>query len=86
MLLEGEDDVHIVGVSTLAAGHKTLIPDLIEELKKLNAEDILVVCGGVIPKQDYEFLLKSGAKAIFGPGTPLTESINRVMDLLNEKN
>ncbi len=79
-----ENDVHVVGVSTLAAGHKTLIPDLIEELKKLKADDIIVVCGGVIPKQDYDFLFKSEVKAIFGPGTPLLESISKVLDILNE--
>ncbi len=64
-----ENDVHVVGVSSQAAGHKTLIPELIAELKKLGAEDIIVVCGGVIPKTDYEFLNQAGVKGIFGPGT-----------------
>ncbi len=64
-----ENDVHCVGVSSLAAGHKTLVPELIAELKKLGREDIIVICGGVIPAQDYEFLYEAGAKAIFGPGT-----------------
>ncbi|MCB0357323.1 MAG: methylmalonyl-CoA mutase, partial [Bdellovibrionales bacterium] len=66
-----ENDVHIVGVSTQAAGHKTLIPELINELKKLRAEEIIVVAGGVIPKQDYDFLYRAGVKGIFGPGTPI---------------
>jgi len=66
-----ENDVHIVGVSSLAAGHKTLIPQLFEELKKLGREDIMVIAGGVIPAQDYDFLYKAGVAAIFGPGTPL---------------
>ncbi|MCB9024849.1 MAG: methylmalonyl-CoA mutase [Bdellovibrionaceae bacterium] len=66
-----ENDVHVIGVSTQAAGHKTLIPDLIAELKKLKANDIIIVAGGVIPKQDYDFLYKAGVKGIFGPGTPI---------------
>ena len=64
-----ENDVHILGVSSLAAGHKTLIPQVIAELKKLGREDIIVVAGGVIPPQDYDFLYKAGVAAIFGPGT-----------------
>ncbi len=64
-----ENDVHVVGMSSLAAGHKTLLPQLVEELKKLGREDIIVVCGGVIPAQDYDFLYQHGAAAIFGPGT-----------------
>ncbi|CAG0911802.1 unnamed protein product, partial [Cyprideis torosa] len=67
-----ENDVHIVGVSSLAAGHKTLVPALFEELKKLGREDILVVVGGVIPAQDYDFLYKAGAAAVFGPGTKVS--------------
>ncbi|MBQ1219580.1 MAG: methylmalonyl-CoA mutase, partial [Bacteroidales bacterium] len=66
-----ENDVHIVGVSSLAAGHKTLVPQIIEELKRLGREDIIVVAGGVIPAQDYDVLYKAGAAAIFGPGTPI---------------
>ncbi|MDZ4120932.1 MAG: methylmalonyl-CoA mutase family protein, partial [Candidatus Cloacimonadaceae bacterium] len=66
-----ENDVHVIGMSSLAAGHKTLLPQLIEELKKLGREDIMVIVGGVIPAQDYEFLYENGAAAIFGPGTKL---------------
>src|SRR5690606_17953275 len=69
-----ENDVHIIGMSSLAAGHKTLLPQLVEELAKLGREDILVVCGGVIPSQDYAYLYEKGAQAIFGPGTVITES------------
>ena len=75
-----ENDVHVVGVSSQAAGHKTLIPDLIKELKHLKAEDIIVVTGGVIPKQDYDFLYDAGVKGIFGPGTPITESATKVLE------
>ncbi|MDD0854469.1 methylmalonyl-CoA mutase [Halobacteriovorax sp. GB3] len=75
-----ENDVHAVGVSSLAAGHKTLIPDLIAELKKLDADDIIVFCGGVIPKQDYDFLWNAGVKGIFGPGTPIPECARKVID------
>src|SRR6185503_9238323 len=64
-----ENDVHVLGVSSLAAGHKTLVPQVIEELKKLGREDILVVVGGVIPPQDFEYLYSAGAAGIFGPGT-----------------
>mgnify|MGYP000293683882 CR=1 FL=1 len=69
-----ENDVHAVGVSSLAAGHKTLIPQLMEELKKLGREDILVIAGGVIPAQDYDFLYKAGVAAIFGPGTSVAKA------------
>jgi methylmalonyl-CoA mutase len=78
-----ENDVHVVGASTLAAGHKTLVPQLIQALKVEGAGDILVVTGGVIPPGDYDFLYKSGAKCIFGPGTPLTQSADRVLTALN---
>jgi len=77
-----ENDVHILGVSSLAAGHKTLVPQVIEELKKLGREDIMVVVGGVIPPQDYDFLFKSGAACIFGPGTVISESAIKMMELL----
>ena len=77
-----ENDVNVVGGSSLAAGHKTLIPQLIEELKKLGREDILVIAGGVIPAQDYDFLYKAGVAAIFGPGTPVAESACKIMELL----
>jgi methylmalonyl-CoA mutase len=69
-----ENDVHIVGASSLAGGHKTLIPQLIQELKELGREDILVVAGGVIPAKDHEFLKKTGVIAVFGPGTVLSEA------------
>ncbi len=77
-----ENDVHIVGASSLAAGHKTLLPQLIEELKKLGREDIMVVAGGVIPPQDYDTLFKAGVAAIFGPGTPVSTSAIKMMELL----
>ena len=77
-----ENDVHIVGASSLAAGHKTLLPQLIEELKKLGREDIMVVAGGVIPPQDYDTLFKAGVAAVFGPGTPVSTSAIKMMELL----
>jgi methylmalonyl-CoA mutase len=80
-----ENDVHIVGASSLAAGHKTLIPQLAAELKKLNREDILIVVGGVVPAQDYDFLYENGATAIFGPGTVVPAAARRIMETLLEK-
>ena len=80
-----ENDVHIVGASSLAAGHKSLVPALIEELKKLGGEDIMVVAGGVIPPGDYDYLFERGVKAVFGPGTPITESADKTLALLEEK-
>ena len=80
-----ENDVHCLGVSSLAAGHKTLIPQVIEELKKLGRPDIMVTAGGVIPAQDYDFLYKAGVAAIFGPGTPVAHSAKVVMELLMGK-
>jgi methylmalonyl-CoA mutase len=77
-----ENDVHIVGASSLAAGHKTLVPQLIQALKKEGGEDIRVVVGGVIPPGDYEFLYKAGVVGIFGPGTAITESAGKVLDAL----
>ena len=77
-----ENDVHVLGVSSLAAGHKTLVPQVIEELKKLGREDIMVIAGGVIPAQDYEYLYKAGVAAIFGPGTNLSKSACTIMELL----
>ena len=77
-----ENDVHIVAMSSLAAGHKTLLPQLVEELKKLGREDIMVIVGGVIPAQDYEFLLSHGASAIFGPGTVIPEAAKKMLQLL----
>ncbi|HYP15820.1 MAG TPA: methylmalonyl-CoA mutase [Opitutus sp.] len=79
-----ENDVHAVAMSSLAAGHKTLLPQLREELQKLGREDIVLICGGVIPAQDYGFLLANGASAIFGPGTVIPESAAKILDLLLE--
>jgi len=79
-----ENDVHILGVSSLAAGHKTLVPQVIEELKKLGREDIMVIVGGVIPAQDYEFLYKAGAVAIFGPGSKIPECAIKILEILIE--
>ncbi|OGR18670.1 MAG: methylmalonyl-CoA mutase [Desulfobacterales bacterium GWB2_56_26] len=80
-----ENDVHVVGASSLAAGHKSLIPALIEELKKAGGQEIIVVAGGVIPPGDYDFLFKAGVKAVFGPGTPIPESADKTLALLEEK-
>ncbi|MEZ5555658.1 methylmalonyl-CoA mutase [Haliea sp.] len=79
-----ENDVHVVGASSLAAGHKTLVPALVEELRKQGAEDIVVIAGGVIPRQDYDFLYKAGVKCIFGPGTPIPQCAREVLDAVNE--
>ncbi|MDR0982036.1 MAG: methylmalonyl-CoA mutase [Culturomica sp.] len=79
-----ENDVHVVGVSSLAAGHKTLVPAVINELKKLGREDILVYVGGVIPHQDYQFLFDAGAIAVFGPGTKVSSSAVKVLEILLE--
>jgi methylmalonyl-CoA mutase len=78
-----ENDVHVVGVSSQAAGHKTLVPQLVEELKAAGAEDIVVVVGGVIPPQDYDFLSDHGVAAIFGPGTNIPEAAHKVLTLLH---
>jgi len=77
-----ENDVHIVGVSTLAGGHKTLVPKLIEELKNYGRDDILIILGGVIPKQDYNSLIKNGVAAIFGPGSKISDTAIEILDLL----
>ena len=74
-----ENDVHIVGASSLAAGHKTLVPQLIEELKKLGREDIMVIAGGVIPPQDYQFLYDAGVKGVFGPGTVISIAAQKIL-------
>lgn len=74
-----ENDVHVVGMSSLAAGHKTLLPQLMSELKKLGREDIIVIVGGVIPAQDYEYLMENGASAIFGPGTVIPQAAKKVL-------
>jgi methylmalonyl-CoA mutase len=78
-----ESDVHVVGVSSLAAGHKTLVPQLIAELKKLGREDIVVIVGGVIPPQDYDFLYQAGAAGIFGPGTVIPIAAQKILEVLN---
>ena len=78
-----ENDVHVVGVSSLAAGHKTLVPQLIAELRKLDRDDILVVVGGVIPPQDYDFLYQAGAVGVYGPGTVIPVAAQRILDILN---
>ncbi len=75
----------MVGVSSLAAGHKTLVPQLVDELQRLGAADIAVVCGGVIPRQDYEALTAAGAARIFGPGTPIVTSATQTLDAIEEK-
>ena len=80
-----DNDVHIVGMSSVAAGHKTLMPQLCEELKKLGREDIMVVIGGVIPAQDYDYLYEHGAAAIFGPGTIIPVCAKKVLELLDER-
>ena len=80
-----ENDVHVVGVSSLAAGHKTLVPQIVDELKKLGREDIIVIAGGVIPAQDYDALYKAGAAAIFGPGTPVSYAAIKIMEMLMQK-
>ena len=80
-----ENDVHMIGMSSLAAGHKVLLPALVEELAKQGRPDILVFCGGVIPAQDYDFLKEHGAVAIFGPGTNIPEASREIMEALNEQ-
>ncbi|WP_396160436.1 methylmalonyl-CoA mutase [Flavobacterium sp.] len=80
-----ENDVHILGVSSLAAGHKTLVPQVIEELKKYGREDIMVIVGGVIPAQDYQFLFDAGAVAVFGPGTKISEAAISILEVLLEE-
>lgn len=80
-----ENDVHILGVSSLAAGHKTLVPQVIEELRKHGREDIMVIVGGVIPSQDYQFLFDAGAVAVFGPGTKISEAAIKLLEILIEE-
>ncbi len=77
-----DNDVHIIGISSQAAGHRTLAPELVKELQAAGADDILVICGGVIPQQDYEFLYNAGVKAIFGPGTNIPEAARKILDLV----
>ena len=80
-----ENDVHIMGISSLAAGHKTLVPQVIAELKAMGREDIVVIAGGVIPAQDYDFLYKAGVAAIFGPGSPVAKAAVTIMEILLEE-
>ena len=77
-----ENDVHIIGISSLAAGHKTLVPEVISELKKYHREDIMVIVGGVIPTQDYQFLFDAGVSAIFGPGSSIPSAAVEMLNLL----
>jgi methylmalonyl-CoA mutase len=79
-----ENDVHVVGASSLAAGHKTLVPELVAELKKQGADDIVVIAGGVIPRQDYDFLYAAGVKCIFGPGTPIPKCAREVLEAVKD--
>ena len=80
-----ENDVHIVGVSSQAAGHKTLVPELIAQLAQQGGNDILVVCGGVIPTQDHEFLHDAGVAAVFGPGTNIPEAATEILSVLRNR-
>jgi len=77
-----ENDVHVLGVSSLAAGHKTLVPQVIAELKKLGREDIMVIAGGVIPQQDYQYLYDAGVVGVFGPGTTIAKAAIEILSLL----
>ena len=79
-----DNDVHVIGISSQAAGHKTLAPQLVKALKEADAEDILVICGGVIPQQDYDFLYKAGVKAIFGPGTNIPKAAEDILALIRK--
>jgi methylmalonyl-CoA mutase len=80
-----DNDVHVVGASSLAAGHNTLIPELKEELKKLGGEHIVVIAGGVIPAQDYDYLFSRGVDLIFGPGSKITSCSNQVISMVEKK-
>ncbi|BBU55570.1 hypothetical protein KU6B_18350 [Mameliella alba] len=79
-----DNDVHVIGISSQAAGHKTLAPQLVKELQAQGAGDIIVICGGVIPHQDYEFLYNAGVKAIFGPGTNIPEAAQDILRLIRD--
>jgi methylmalonyl-CoA mutase len=80
-----ENDVHLVGASSLAAGHKALVPQLVKALKEEGGDEIKVIVGGVIPPGDYDYLYEAGAVGVFGPGTPITESANKVLNALEGK-
>ena len=77
-----ENDVHIIGISSLAAGHKTLVPEVIKELKNQNREDIMVIVGGVIPKKDYDYLFDEGVAAVFGPGTNIPKAAQEIITIM----
>ena len=77
-----ENDVHMIGISSLAAGHKTLVPELIKELRDMGRGEVMVVVGGVIPKQDYEFLYNAGVTAVFGPGTVISKAAQEILNIL----
>ena len=77
-----ENDVHILGISSLAAGHKTLVPQVVKSLKDMGREDILVIAGGVIPQQDYDFLFDAGVSGVFGPGTVIAEAAINILNQL----
>ena len=79
-----DNDVHVVGISSQAAGHKTLAPLLIREVISLGAREVIVICGGVIPAKDYGFLFKAGVKAIFGPGTNIPDAARKILDLIKD--
>ena len=80
-----ENDVHVLGISSLAGGHKTLIKQVMEDLRKMDREDIMVVAGGVIPRQDYKYMYRLGVVAVFGPGSPVTDTAIRILNILLEK-
>ena len=80
-----DNDVHVIGISSQAAGHKTLAPKLVQALKDAGADDIIVICGGVIPQQDYQFLYDSGVKAIFGPGTNIPKAAQDILAIIREE-
>ena len=79
-----DNDVHVIGISSQAAGHKTLAPKLVAALKAADAEDIIVICGGVIPQQDYQFLYDAGVKAIFGPGTNIPDAAKDILKIIQD--
>jgi methylmalonyl-CoA mutase len=83
--MASENDVHVVGISSLAGGHKTLLVQLAQELKKIGREDIMIVVGGVVPPQDYDFLKKNGAAAVFGPGTFIPDAAREILTQLDNR-
>jgi methylmalonyl-CoA mutase len=80
-----ENDVHVIGVSSQAAGHKTLVPALIDALRRERASDILVICGGVIPPKDYDYLTRAGVAAIYGPGTNIPQAAAEILSLIRKR-